>query len=175
VGVSATAFTCRSARSAGITALLSALVLVETAVVHVLLLRVRVLAYLVSGLSLSAIAWLVADYIAMGRVAVRIDGDGLRVQVGHRLKATVPFASIARAFAPSWQDVGASAPAFVNPMKPATPNVLLVFTAAQTVEIAGMVPRPIRRLALHLDEPDAFLSAVERVIITGRMGGGELA
>jgi hypothetical protein len=172
--VDATGFTCRSARSAGITALLSALVLVETAVVHVLLLRVRVVAYLVSGLSLSAIAWLVADYRAMGRVAIRIDGDALRVQVGHRLNATIPVAAVARALAPTWQDVGASAPAFVNPTKPATPNVLLVFTAPQIVEIVGMVRRPIRRLALHLDEPDAFLSAVQRVITTARMGGGEL-
>ena len=136
------------------------LVIVETGILHLLLVRhVRVLAYAISSLSLTAIVWLVADYRALGREALRLDRTHLHIRIGWRVRAVIPRDQIATAFAPTWRDLGTGAPPYLNPTKPATPNALLVFRAPQDVLIIGRVHRAVARLALHLDEPGAFFDA----------------
>jgi len=158
-------FTCRTARSVGLTVGLAALVALETAVVHLLLMRVRPLAYSVSATSIAAIVWLVADYLEMGKIAVHLADSRIHLHVGRRARATIPLASVAKAFAPSWQDLGASAPRYLNITKPAAPNVLVVLREPQPVELLGGLRRPVQRIALHLDDPAAFLDAVGRSLL----------
>ncbi|MGE5245153.1 MAG: hypothetical protein ACM3SQ_13065 [Betaproteobacteria bacterium] len=155
-------FTCRTARSAAVTAILVALVVLETAVVHLLLMRVRVLALAVSAASLAAVVWLMADYVAMGGPAAHLDGEWVHLRVGRRARATIARAAVAGALAPGWQDLGLSAPKYLNPTKPASPNVFLVFADPQAVELFGAIRRPVRRIALHLDDPAGFLAALGR-------------
>ena len=156
------AFTSAGARSGAITAVIAMLLVVETAALHLLFRRVApLLAWGLTAASLYALWWLVSDYITVGRVALRLDASTLHVHVGRRLHATIPRAAIASAIAPTWRDLGAAAPPHFNATKPATPNVLIVFAAPQPARLLGMLPKSIGRLALHLDEPAAFLAALE--------------
>ena len=144
--------------------MLAFLVLIETAALHLLLVHVvPLLAYAVSTSNLSLIIWLIADYRALGRETVRLDGDSVALSLGLRVRGTVPRAAIARAVAPIWgRDLGAAAPPVLNATKPTTPNVLLEFTAPQTLTVAGLVRRPVRRLAFNVDHADDLLKALSQ-------------
>lgn len=143
--------------------LLVMLIVVETAVLHLLLVRfVPPLAYALSAASLGLLLWLIADYRAMGRGGVAVDETELRLHVGRRLRATIPRDAVTRAISPTWQDIGAASPRYLDPTKPSAPNVLVIFDDPQTVTLLNVVRRPITRLALHLDDPAAFLSALEQ-------------
>jgi|SRR6185436_6472321 len=151
-------FTSAGARSGAIMGVLAMLLVVETAALHLLLWRFMPrLAWGLTALSLYALWWLVSDYISVGRVALRLDATTLHVHVGRRVRATIPRTAIAQAFSPSWRDLGASAPPHLNATKPATPNVLLIFSSPQTVTLLGVMRRSINRLSLHLDAPETFL------------------
>ena len=154
-------FTCKSARSGAVTGLLIMLIAVETGTLHVLLVRfVPLLAYALSATSLSLLLWLIADYRALGRAAVAVESTELRIAIGRRLRAAIPRARIAAALNPTWQQLGAAAPRYLNPTKPATPNVLLVFDSPQQVTLLDALQRQITRLGLHLDDPAGFIAAV---------------
>jgi len=156
------AFTSAGARSGAVMGALAMLLVVETAALHLLLWRLMPrLAWGLTALSLYALWWLVTDYIAVGRVGLRLDATTLHVHVGRRLRATIPRAAIAAATSPTWRDIGAAAPPHLNATRPAPPNVLLVFVAPQPVRVLGMLPRTIGRLSVHLDDPAAFLKALE--------------
>ena len=157
-------FTCRTARSAAIVGIFVFLVLVETAVLHtVLIRRLPLMAYLVSLVSLASVAWLVADYVSMGGEAVQIEADVVHLRVGLRVRTRVPRAALASVTAPGWQDLGAAAPRYLNATKPATPNVLLVFEPAQDVVLVGAARRTVQRMALHVDDPGGLIAALGAV------------
>jgi hypothetical protein len=158
--VTSTAFTCRSARSAAVLALLLMLLVLETVTLHLLLFRfVPILAYTVSALSVTLLIWLVADYRAMGNEALRLDPTHLHVRVGLRLAANIPRTEITAVSSPTWLDLRAEAPPYLNATKPATPNLLFVFREPRPIRVVGLHTRRVARLALHLDDPAAFLSA----------------
>ena len=100
----------------------------------------------------------------MGRGAVMLDGAVLRLTVGRRLDVTVPVASIARAFAPTFRDLPTPGTNqgrdYLNPTKPAAPNVLVELRESRPVRLMGGVRREVRRIALHLDDPAGFLAAL---------------
>ena len=154
-------FSCRGARSSAITGVVIALIVVETAVLHLLLVRVvPVLAYLLTLSSLALLLWLIRDFRALARVpALTVTGDRLRLTVGKRIAGEVPVAAV-RADRPTWKDLSAGAPRYLNGTKPATPNIMLFFEPAQVLTIVGAVRRPVIRLALHLDDPDRCIAAL---------------
>lgn len=157
-------FTCRGARSAGVTGLIGGLIVIETAVLHLLLVHLLpALAYLLTLSSLLLLVWLIRDFHALGvRPALTIDGDSARVTVGQRVRGEFLLAAVDAAFRPTWKDLGASAPRYLNGTKPAAPNVLIVFTSAQHLTLVGAIRRPVMRLALHLDEPEHCVAALTR-------------
>jgi len=160
--VSAASFTSSSARSAGVTGILVALVVIETGALHLLLMHVLpIAAFALSVSNLGLVLWLVADYRALGRETVRVDDAAVTLSLGLRVRARIPKASISRAVAPVWgQDLGAAAPPVLNATKPTTPNVLLIFREPQELSIAGLLRRRVDRVAFAVDDGPALLRAL---------------
>ena len=171
-GIAPAEFGCRSARSGSLTLGLALAVAVETVVLHLWLhARHPVTAWALTCLSVATIAWLAADYRSMGRSAVMVDGDRLDIRVGRRARAVIPVEAIADVLRPTWKDLpqagAAAAREYRNLTKPADPNVLIVLREAAPLLLAQLVRLPVRRIGLHLDDPDAFTAAIGAV----RSGG----
>ena len=159
-------FTYRSARSGSLVVGLGLAIGVETFVMHLWLrLQHPMLAWSLTAASVWALAWLAADYRALGRGTIRVDRDALDLRVGRRAALRVPLSALATVVRPSWQEVPAAGAAgsedYRNLMKPATPNVLVTLAAPTKVRLAGGIERPARRLGLRLDDPVGFIAALD--------------
>lgn len=160
-----TVFSCRSARSGALAAGFAIVVVVETAVLHLWLgARHPVVAWTLTLLGLATLAWLADDWRAMGRGGVSVGDEAIALRVGRRFRADVPRALVVGATHPTWRDLPASegdaAREFLDLTQPADPNVLLTLAAPTPVRLPGGIQRRVRQLALHLDDPQAFLAAV---------------
>lgn len=158
-------FTYASARSGSVVAGIGIALVVETVALHLWLHpRHPVLAWGLTAASVGTLAWLVADYVAMGRGAVRVDADAVRMVIGRRVDATVERQAIESVVRPGWKDIPESgtpaAADYLNLTKPAEPNVLITLVAPARVLLPGGISRRVRRLGLHLDEPDGFVAAL---------------
>lgn len=158
-------FTYRSARSGSLVAGLGLAIVVETMVVHlVLVARHPLIAWALTASSVAALAWLAADYRALGRGTVGVDGDVLELQVGRRVDLRLPRTTVQDVIRPGWRDLPQAgerdAAGFFNATKPAAPNVLLTLVAPVDVRLAGGLSRRAQRIALRLDDPDAFIAAL---------------
>lgn len=158
-------FTYRSARSGSLLAGLVLVIMVETVVLHLwLVARLPVLAWVLTASSLGVLAWLVADYRAAGMGAVRLGRDVLELHIGRRFDVRLARTDVSSAVRPDWRDVPeagtAAAAGYLNLMKPAEPNVILTLSAPTAIRLPGGFTRSAQRLGLHLDEPAAFLAAV---------------
>jgi hypothetical protein len=159
------AFTYRSARSGSLVGGLGLAIAVETVALHLwLAARHPIAAWALTAGSVAALAWLAADYRALGRGAVRLDGDSLDLRIGRRLALRLPRAAVAEVLRPTWRDLPtAGTPAaadYLNLTKPTTPNLLLTLAEPATVRLVGGLARRARRLGLRLDDPDAFIAAL---------------
>lgn len=159
------AFSHRGARSTPLLCTLVFLVAGESAGVHFLLFRHSpVLASLLSFLGVCAIAWLIADHAALGRRSTTVTAEEIVLRVGRRASAVIPRALVASAVSPTWRDIPASpSPSYLNPTKPAEPNVLLSLTEPAMVRLPGGLRRPVRLIGLYLDTPEAFIAALQPV------------
>lgn len=158
-------FTYRSARSGSLLAGVTMAILVETVVLHLWLVgRHPVIAWILTASSTGVLAWLIADYRAAGRGAVRLSNDVLQLQIGRRFDLRLPRADVATSVRPEWRDVPeAGTPAaarYLNLTKPATPNVLLTLVAPTSIRLPGGLSRSVQQLGLHLDQPEAFFVAL---------------
>jgi hypothetical protein len=158
-------FTYRSARSGSLLAGIGIALLAETLVLHLWLVsRHPLIALTMTAISVATLAWLAADYVAMGRGTIRMDGEVLVLDVGRRFALRVPRASLASVVQPDWRDIPeAGTPAasdYLNLMKPAPPNVLLTLAEPSRVRIAGGIRRTVRRIGLHVDEPQRLVEAL---------------
>ena len=156
-------FSHRGARSTPLVVTLAFLVAVESAGVHALLFRrLPWVAVTSSALGILALAWLVADHRALGSLASTVGEEAIELRVGRRLRATIPRALVVSAIAPTWRDLPAAPePGYVNATKPAEPNVLLTLREPVVAVLPGGLKKPVRRIALSVDAPEAFLVAVE--------------
>ncbi|HET7457571.1 MAG TPA: hypothetical protein VFJ74_07940 [Gemmatimonadaceae bacterium] len=159
-------FTYRQARSGSLAAGLGGAIAVETVALHLwLAARHPAIAWVLTASSVSALAWLAADYRAMGAGAVRVGGGRLDLRVGRRFALTLPVDAVAAAVArPSWRELpAAGTPAardYLNLTKPATPNVLLMLADPTPIRLPGGLSRTVRRLGICLDDPTAFVAAI---------------
>ena len=124
--------------------------------------RFPLIAWILTASSVSLLLWLVADYAAMGHSAVQVGPDRLEARIGRRVFLTVPSSHVAAVSALDWRGVAGPRGSYLNATKPATPNVLIVFREPVEAQIVGM-RRPIEKLALHLDQPERFVEALERL------------
>ena len=162
-------FTYRNARSGSLVFGFGLVIVVETAALHAWLHATHPWAsWCLASLSVITVAWLAADYHRFGSGAIVIAGQVLHLHVGLRAHASVPLHAIAEASLLTWRHVPApgtpSAAEYRNLMKPASPNVLIVLHEPETIRAAG-VRLSVRRIGLHLDQPDAFLSAINGVLV----------
>lgn len=158
-------FSYASARSGSLLAGIGIALVVETVALHLwLYARHPLLAWGLTVASLGTLAWLVADYVAMGRGVVRVDADAVRVAIGRRVDATVERQAIASVVRPGWKDIPESgmpaAADYLNLTKPAEPNVLITLVAPKRLRLAGGISRNARRLGLHLDDADGFVATL---------------
>jgi hypothetical protein len=116
----------------------------------------------VTLLSIATLAWLMADYVALGSSAVHVDETTVRVSVGRRLSAIVPRTAIQDVRVATWRDVPDRADgSWLNATKPADPNVVVTFDPPTPVHLFGIAARRIRRLGLHADDPVALRDALQ--------------
>jgi hypothetical protein len=96
---------------------------------------------------------------------VKVDDDQVRLDIGRRFSLSLRRTSIASAVMPTWRDLpepGTPAAAdYINLMKQATPNVLLELTEPTAIKLPAGRSRTVRRIAIHLDDPAAFLAALD--------------
>lgn len=158
-------FTMESARSLPLTGALCGVIAIETAALHLLLwTRHPWLAWTLTTLSLWTVVWLIRDYRAIGARPVVLEADALLVRLGRRFQAKVPLNEIARAEAPSWQDVPAKgSPGYLKLSGPASPNVLLTFGRAVEFSGSAGIRKSFTRVGLRLDQPAELLRALEAV------------
>jgi hypothetical protein len=158
----AQSFSHRQARSTPITVTFAILVMLETVGLHLILLRYSLLlALAVSLLSLSALIWLIADYLALGKLTTIITDEGIILRVGKRARATIPRKLLMTALSPSWRDLPDTPNrSYLNVTKPAEPNILLTFSEPVIVNLPGGLRRSIRMLAVFVDTPEVFLEAI---------------
>ena len=161
-------YTYRSARSGSFVVGIAIVLLAETLILHLWIVgRHPLLAWLLTISSLGAVARLVADYVEMGRGAIRLQDDQLALDIGHRVSLRVPRARVASVIQPTWRDIPESgtpaASEFLNLTKPATPNVLLTLREPTRVQIRGGISRTVQRIGLHVDEPEQLVTALVRV------------
>jgi len=162
-------YTYRSARSKPLLIGISIALAVETFALHMLLWQRRhpYVAWTLTALSILTILWIVRDYVAMGEGAIHLDERELHLTVGRRVNVRVPRTQISQVITPTFRDLPTPGTNqgvdFLNPTKPATPNVLLTLREPMTVRLPGR-RRTIRRIALHLDEPAAFIAAVSVLV-----------
>ena len=157
-----TTFTYRTARSGGLVFGLSMAIVVETIALHALLMRRHpIAAWLLTASSLYVIWWLISDYRAMGSGTLRV-GATLDLDIGRRASVSFPSAQVASVTRPTWRERPKRAPDYLNATKPAEPNVLIVTTEPVRARLTGGVHRSVTRIGLHVDEPEAFVAAVER-------------
>ncbi|HEY2853993.1 MAG TPA: hypothetical protein VGJ18_14155 [Gemmatimonadaceae bacterium] len=159
-------FSYRTARSTAITTAIIAVVLIESVAVHfAVAVRHLALAWGLTLSSLLAILWLVRDYVALGAGAVRVSADEVHLTIGRRFKLDIPLRAIARVISPTFRDLPTPGTTqgrdFVNLTKPAAPNVLLGLEETRRIRIATGIGRDVKRIALKLDDPRAFISAIE--------------
>ncbi len=157
-------FSLRTARSGSLVAGLSAAILIETVAVHVLLAsRHPAVAWVLTGLSLLAVAYLVRDYQALGRGLVRLADERLELIIGRRYGFELPLSNVERIIQPSFRDLPTPGTNqgrdYVNLTKPASPNVLITLKAPVRIRLPGGVHRVVRRLSMHLDDPAGFVAA----------------
>ena len=156
-------FTYRSARSGSLMAGIALALLVETVVLHYwLVAKHPLLAWVLTLVSLTTLAWLAADYAAMGHGAIRLDDDSLRLDIGRRFSMRLPRGYVTSAIQPAWRDLPeAGTPAaagYLNFTKPAQPNVLLTLREPVTLRLVGGVRRPVQRIGLHVDDPQRLVA-----------------
>lgn len=158
-------FSYRSARSGSLMIGIGLALLVETVVLHLWLIgRHPLAAWVLTLVSLTTLAWLAADYVAMGRGVIRLDADSLRLDVGRRFALHLPRAYVVSVVRPEWRDIPeAGTPAahgYLNLMKPAQPNVLLTLREPVSLRLPAGVRRTVQRIGLHVDEPQRFVAVL---------------
>jgi len=161
------AFSYRSARSPAIMSAIGAVIVIESIAVHfALAARNPQLAWVFTLLSVAALLWLVRDYVALGSGFVRVNEQDLHLRIGRRFDFKVPLAGVTRALKPTFRDLPIPGTNegrdFLNLTKPSAPNVLVVLDAPQRVRLTLGLHREVRRVALRLDEPDAFVRTLDQ-------------
>lgn len=165
------AFSYRSSRSGSLTVGLGLVIAIETVVLHLWLQAQHPVAALCLTIgSLLTLGWLAADYRSLGRETITVVDGTLDLRVGLRARTAIPLDAVVQATRPTWRELPApgspDAKQYRNLMKPASPNVLLVLRAPHPVVLANSIRVPVHRIGLHLDDPDAFLAAINNAQVT---------
>lgn len=142
-----------------VAAAFSAIIVIETVVVH-LMLRAwsPTVAWILTGLSLYGLLWLLGDYRAMRRRATSLSATTLAIRLGLRWELDVPLSAVERVEIVNDRAAPGTADLRVSPLR--TSNVRLILSAP--VDARGMygIKRHASTIWLQLDQAAAFVAIV---------------
>ncbi|MFN8582095.1 MAG: hypothetical protein U0163_14120 [Gemmatimonadaceae bacterium] len=155
-------FTALSARSRALVVGISAVLIIESAALHLLILRRWPWVSLVLALAnLWTIWWFVQDYRAVADLPILAGESDVVVRLGKRLTGTVPYAAINAANRPTWQQIPESGRAgYIKLSGWDDPNVLLELSAPAGFRGPFGIEKRGSLVGLRLDEPDEFVRLV---------------
>ena len=145
---------------------IGAVVVIESVAVHfAVAARHPRVAWVLTLTSVAALVWLVRDYLALGSGFIRLEHEALYLRIGRRFDIRLPLARIARSLKPTFRDLPTPGTNegrdYLNLTKPAAPNVLIVLDLPQRIRLTAGIHREVRRVALKLDDPEAFLRMID--------------
>ncbi len=161
IACSSASFTSHRAAHNGSLLIALGLVLgIETAIAHYLLVGWSVTAaWLMTGLSIYALVWMIGDYRALVSRCIAVTPTHLDLCLGIRWDAMIPLSSIAEV-----RQIGRREAKFRQNVLVATvlgkPTILV--TLREPVEAVGMygIRRVVRDIHLSLDEPERFIRTI---------------
>lgn len=136
-------------------------IVVETVGLHLLLQRWSPLvAWVLTGLSIYSIFWMIGDFNALRLHPIVLTGDTLHLRSGLRWGANVPLAEIVAVQRPKPSD--AKARDYLSFARAGEAQLVLVL--AQPVRVAGLfgAHRQATRLGLYVDDLAAFRAAIQQ-------------
>jgi hypothetical protein len=156
------AFSHRSARSALLMTVVIFLVAVECTVAHFLLHPYfPTFGFIITAFGVVSLGWMVWDYRLLGRATTLVTADSIVLRVGLRAKAIVPLRLVQSVSTPSWSDLSTETQRLLLDLtKPTDPNILLVLSEPVPVKLLGALQRPAQQIALSIDRPTEFQTAV---------------
>jgi hypothetical protein len=139
-----------------ILALFGFLLLVETTALHVALApHARVVAWVLTAMSLYALVWVAGDYHALRLGGLELREDGLVLRFGLRWRAHVPWASVAEVLVSDVR-IDRRRERDVLDCRVLRTDVQLVLRAPIVASGPFGLTRPVRKVALAVDRPEAF-------------------
>jgi len=155
--------TLTSYRESGQTALMIALLVVcstETLVMHILLARWNlILAYLITGISLYSMMFLIADLVATYTRPSFIANRVLHLQLGIRWHTSIPCSTIASIN--FLTKIPVKEPMLLNAMLLVTPNTLIVLREPTWIDGPYGIRRKVQKIALFIDNKDHFRQLID--------------
>jgi hypothetical protein len=156
-------FTQHAARSRGLVIGLGAVLLAESVAVHAFLLgRAWWVHALLLVANLSTLGFLLAHDRAVGSRPAVVSDAGIELPHGLLVRVSMPWAAVARVTRPAWNDVpGEASRGFLKISGFDDPNVLLHLNHPVAASLGMGITRAVTTIGLRLDDPEAFVRAVE--------------
>jgi len=137
------------------------IIAIETAVLHLLVaMRSSTVAWILTGLSVYAIIWLVAFQRSFSQRFSEIGPAALILRIGLRCDATVPWTNVASVRLVTWRNTPPIRPDYLNAAKPGEPNILIAFHDLVRTEGPYGISRMVTQVGVHLERPETFISHV---------------
>jgi hypothetical protein len=144
---------------------LAAISLVEAAAVHVVLrAHYPIAAWIVALVSISGAAWCVTTARSLARHPLVVDADGLILALGTLWRVTIPVHTIAEVRPPKRRP-DRSVPGYVGLVLFGPPTIIIKTSRAIEARGPAGLTRVGRIFGIAPDDPGAFTSAVERVLL----------
>jgi hypothetical protein len=152
--------TTRTSRIHMIVTMVIVVTLFEMPALHLLLLRSGLWVHAaILAVNIWAIVWFLGDRRAMVRSAHALGDDALAIHLGNRWRGSIAYAQIAGVRRIDRRD-----PAALRISPSDTPNVELTLRAPATLTSYYGIKRSSARLQLFVDEPDAFVAAIDAIV-----------
>jgi len=147
-----------------IVGVLVAVSIVEMTVVHVILdlvLHIPKIAWIITGLSIYSLFWIVGDYQAMKARPILLMEKTLLIQTGIRWQVSVPLDQIlSTRFIANKSELQNFSADYISLSSGRSPNIMIQLN--QEVEAIGLFGRTVTasNFAVAVDDPDFFLKAI---------------
>ncbi|MCE7044159.1 hypothetical protein [Dyadobacter sp. CY312] len=145
------------------TAIMFAIILIgiiETWAVHLMLTKwSTMVSYIVSGISLYGLLFILAELFAGIKRPSYLTNDKFQIRLGMRWRASIPFSLIDDvSFVRQSPKKGKDA---LNASLLVTPNILIAFKTPTKIDGPYGIQRTVLKLSLFVDEPGKFIEAIK--------------
>ena len=160
-------------RTVGYGAVVAAVIVavcVETLGVHLLLRQwSSVAAWILTGLSVYALVWLIGDTHAIRLRPIRLSDTTLHLRLGLRWTIDVPVESIERIGAPAEGALPRRTPGYLKLVMLGAPNCRIELSSPVAAAGPYGLSRQVTTIDLHADEPELLELAVENAAESSRI------